>query len=202
MKKILILFAHPAFGRSKINAAMRRAVENLENLTFHDLYSCYPDFHIDVKREQELCENHDIIILQHPFYWYSTPSILKEWLDLVLEHDWAYGKKGTALEGKYFFQALTAGGDDAAYQPSGSNLFTISELTSPYRATANLCKMNWLPPFAVLGIHRGLPDHEIQQLAEEYRKILIAMRDGTFNLTAAADAPYLNTNLRKHILQL
>lgn len=29
--------------------------------------------------------------MQHPFYWYSTPALLKEWQDLVLEHGWAYG---------------------------------------------------------------------------------------------------------------
>ena len=37
MKKILIIFAHPAIARSKINAAMRGAVEDLHGVTFHDL---------------------------------------------------------------------------------------------------------------------------------------------------------------------
>ncbi len=102
MNKVLINFAHPARARSKINNALRAAVENLEDVTFNDLYAAYPDFLIDVKREQRLCENHDVIIFQHPFYWYSTPAIMKEWLDLVLEHGWAYGHEGTALQGKIF----------------------------------------------------------------------------------------------------
>ena len=70
MNKILVLFGHPAFKRSSINAALRDAVENLEGITFHDLYGSYPDFLIDVVHEQKLCESHDIIIFQHPFYWY------------------------------------------------------------------------------------------------------------------------------------
>ncbi|MCU7375699.1 NAD(P)H-dependent oxidoreductase [Paucibacter sp. O1-1] len=69
-------------------------------MTINDLYANYPDFLIDVAREQQLCESHDVIIFQHPFYWYSTPAIVKEWLDLVLEHGWAYGKTGTALKDK------------------------------------------------------------------------------------------------------
>ena len=52
------------------------------------------------KREQELLLQHKIIVWQHPFYWYSSPALLKEWIDLVLEHGWAYGRKGDMLKGK------------------------------------------------------------------------------------------------------
>ena len=195
MNKILILFAHPAFRRSKINAALRAAVENLEGITFHDLYANYPDFLIDVNREKELCESHDIIVLQHPFYWYSTPSIMKEWFDLVLEHDWAYGSKGNALTGKISFEALTAGGGHDNYRADGLNLFTIRELTTPYQATANLCGMKWLPPFGVLGIHMGLPEEELVQHAEQYRRTLIALRDNRLDIERARDHELLNQDL-------
>jgi Flavodoxin-like fold len=76
-KKILILFAHPRLSSSVVQRAMLRAVDGLENVTFHDLYAAYPDFIIDVKREQELLLSHDIIVFQHPFYWYSSPAIIK-----------------------------------------------------------------------------------------------------------------------------
>jgi glutathione-regulated potassium-efflux system ancillary protein KefG len=42
----------------------------------------------------------------HLLYWYSTPAILKEWQDLVLEHVFAYGHEGTKLHGKIFFLRL------------------------------------------------------------------------------------------------
>ncbi len=199
MKKVLILFAHPRISRSKINAALRRGVEHLEGVTFHDLYAHYPDFLIDVEHEQNLCEEHDIIIFQHPFYWYSTPSIIKEWFDLVLQHGWAYGSEGRALEGKYLLQALTAGGDDVTYRKGGANLFTIHELTSPCRATANLCRMQWLPPFVVLGIHRGLPDSRINSFAEDYRRAVIALRDETLSLAKVSRQQYLNSDLNSAI---
>lgn len=195
MKKILIQFAHPALSRSKINKALLAAVTDLDNITVNDLYAAYPDFLIDVKREQQLCESHDVIIFQHPFYWYSTPSIMKEWLDLVLEHGWAYGSQAKALTGKLFLQALSAGGDDNTYRKDGYNEFTIRELTSPYQATAKLCKMDWLPPFAVLGIHRGLADDRVNSHAEDYRRTVIALRDNTLDIQQALRGEYLNSNL-------
>ena len=195
MKKILILFGHPAFRRSTINAALRTAVETLEGLTFHDLYASYPDFLIDVPHEQQLCESHDIIVFQHPFYWYSTPAIVKEWFDLVLEHAWAYGSTGNALKGKITFQALTAGGSQENYCADGLNRFTIRELTTPFRATANLCGMDWLPPFAVLGIHQGLPEKDRVRHAEDYRRTIIALRDDRVDLDRARAGEWLNQDL-------
>ena len=195
MNNILIIFGHPAFRRSTINAALREAVETLDGVTFHDLYASYPDFLIDVYHEQQLCESHDIIIFQHPFYWYSTPAIVKEWFDLVLEHAWAYGSTGTALEGKITFQALTAGGSKENYCADGLNLFTIRELTTPFRATANLCGMDWLPPFAILGIHRGLPEIDRVRHAEDYRRTLVALRDNRVDLDRARAGELLNQDL-------
>ena len=195
MKKILVVFGHPAFRRSKINAALRQAVENLDGVSFHDLYASYPDFLIDVPREQALCEGHDIIVFQHPFYWYSTPAIIKEWFDLVLEYDWAYGSGGNALVGKTTFQALTAGGGQESYRADGLNQFTIRELTTPFRATANLCGMDWLPPFAVLGIHQGIPQAECRRHAQNYRRSLIALRDDRLDLAKARDGELLNQAL-------
>ena len=94
-KRVLILFAHPALQKSRVNRRLVAAVQNLENVTINDLYEEYPDFSIDVKREQALLESHDIIIFQHPLYWYSCPALLKEWQDLVLEYGFAYGAQGT-----------------------------------------------------------------------------------------------------------
>ena len=195
MNRVLINFAHPARSRSKMNNALRAEVEGLENVTINDLYAHYPDFLIDVEREQSLCENHDVIIFQHPFYWYSTPSIMKEWLDLVLQHGWAYGSSATALRGKFFLQALTAGGDDSTYRKDGYNEFTINELTSPYRATANLCGMKWLPPFAVFGIHHGLGSDKIQSFANDYKRCVLALRDGPIDADALRAGRYLNSSL-------
>jgi glutathione-regulated potassium-efflux system ancillary protein KefG len=85
------------------------------------LYEAYPRLDIDVEHEQKLLLEHDVIIFQHPFYWYSTPPILKQWQDLVLQHGWAYGSTGTALQGKTFLSAISAGAGEGAYCSAGYN---------------------------------------------------------------------------------
>lgn len=194
MNKVLINFAHPSRSHSHINKALRAAVENLENVTINDLYAQYPDFLIDVEREQTLCEAHDVIVFQHPFYWYSSPSIVKEWFDLVLEHGWAYGSEGTALNGKLFLQSISAGGDAETYQPDGYNEFTIAQLLSPVQATAKLCGLKWLPPFAVLGVHRGLPPEHITAHAEDYRRIVLGLRDGVIKPKQMEGLAFINSD--------
>lgn len=152
MARVLILFAHPMPRKSRINRAMAAAVRELAGVTFHDLYEAYPDFDIDVAHEQALLREHDVIVAQHPFYWYSAPALMKEWLDLVLEYGFAYGDQGTALHGKRWQQAITTGGPEDAYQTSGYNRFTIRELLAPFEQTANLCGMIYQEPFVVHGV--------------------------------------------------
>ena len=175
-QRILVLLAHPAHRRSRANAALRDAARAVEGLTLHDLYEAYPDFLIDVDHEQALLLKHDVIVFQHPIYWYSSPAMLKEWQDLVLEHGFAYGRAGTALAGKALLSAVTAGGSDAAYGPEGLNRHAIADFLRPFEATARLCRMRWLPPFIVHGTHlldrAGLAPH-----AAAYRALLEGLRD-------------------------
>jgi glutathione-regulated potassium-efflux system ancillary protein KefG len=67
MSRILILFAHPVLEKSRVQSRLVAHTQHLEGVTFHDLYEAYPDFDIDVKKEQQLLLEHDIIIWQHPF---------------------------------------------------------------------------------------------------------------------------------------
>jgi len=192
--RVLILLAHPAFERSRVNRQLAQAVRELPGTTFHDLYEAYPDLDIDVEREQALLSSHTVIVFQHPFYWYSTPAMLKEWQDLVLEHGWAYGASGTALRGKKLLSALTAGGRETTYCPEGHNCFTIRQLLAPIEQTARLCGMDYLPPFVVHGTH-ALTAADIAGHAEAYRRAIVALRDGTIDLEAAREFPRLNSDL-------
>ena len=100
MARLLVCYAHPGHKHSHVNKYMASAAAALDGITFVDLYSDYPRFDIDVDAEQQRLLDHDVILFQFPLFWYSTPSIVKEWQDLVLEHGFAYGKTGRALEGK------------------------------------------------------------------------------------------------------
>ncbi|MEM7414617.1 MAG: NAD(P)H-dependent oxidoreductase [Gemmatimonadota bacterium] len=177
MARVLILFAHPALERSRVHARMLRALPAHPDVTIHDLYEAYPRLDIDVEAEQKLLEAHDVIVFQHPFYWYSTPPILKQWQDLVLEHGWAYGSDAEALKGKTFVSALSAGGTEAAYCSAGYNRFTVRQLLAPVEQTAQLCGMLYLPPFVVFGTHR-MSVEEIEARAQDYATLIEALRSG------------------------
>lgn len=151
--KILILFAHPLFEKSNANNALVSNIPDSPNITFHDLYQEYPEFDIDMKREQELLMLHDIIIWHHPMYWYSCPPLLKQWIDIVLEHGWAYGKEGFALKDKILLQAITTGGRKENYSSTGRDKFSIPQLLVPFSQTVKKCNMIYLPPFVVHGTH-------------------------------------------------
>lgn len=177
MARLLILFAHPRLGRSRVHRRFIREVPSHPDITFHDLYEEYPRLDIDVEREQKLLVEHDVIAFQHPFYWYSTPPILKQWQDLVLEHGWAYGSTGDALEGKTFLSIVSAGGSEAAYCAEGYNHFSVRHLLAPVEQTAILCRMHYLPPFFVFGTHE-MTETDIDRHAGRYRTLLEALVAG------------------------
>lgn len=175
--RVLVLLAHPALHRSRVNRPLAEAARCVRGVTVHDLYESYPDHDVDVAHEQALLLAHDVLVLQHPFYWYSTPSLVKEWIDLVLLFGWAYGPNGTALVGKTWLHAFSTGGPAHAYGPDGHNRFTLRQLLTPLEQTARLCGMRFLPPFAVHGTHR-LDGEGIGHAAARYTEILAALRDG------------------------
>ncbi len=191
MNKILVLFAHPAFHKSRINRKLVDAVKSLEGVTFNDLYDNYPDFYIDVSREQHLLVANDIIVWQHPFYWYNVPALLKEWMDLVLEHGFAYGNNGRALEGKKLLSVISTGGRREVYSAEGRNHYTMNQFLVPLRQSARLCRMAYLPPFVVHGSHTIRPP-EIDRYAEAYRRTLTFLREERFSAKDLSKATYLN----------
>lgn len=195
INRILVLFAHPAFHRSRVNRVLVEAVKAMEGITFHDLYDAYPDFGIDVASEQELLVAHDVVVFHHPFFWYSTPAILKEWQDLVLQHNWAYGHRGTALRGKTLFNVITTGGREEAYRAEGHNRFTMRELLAPVEQTARLCGMDFLPPFVAHGTHR-MGEEEMSLHARDYVLLLDAIRNGSFDFETARSVHRLNKDLQ------
>ena len=192
MASVLVLYAHPAPHKSRINRRLVAAAREVEGVTFRDLYELYPDFLIDVEEEQRLLAEHDVIVLQHPFYWYSAPALVKEYLDLVLTYGWAYGEGGTALKGKIMLQAISAGGPEEVYGPQGRNRFTIRQLLAPFDQTAHLCGMRDLAPHVIHGANQLADAAGIQPHVQRFTRLLTALRDGTLPLEQAASAEKVN----------
>lgn len=149
--KVLVNLFHPHLERSVVNHTWAERLANQPGITLRNLYDLYPDGKIDVAAEQQALAEHDRLVFQHPFYWYSTPPLMKQWLDDVLTYGWAYGPGGNALAGKEWLSAISTGGPADSYQAGGYNRFSMSEFLKPLVQTASLLQTVFLPPFIFHG---------------------------------------------------
>jgi glutathione-regulated potassium-efflux system ancillary protein KefG len=199
--RILVLFAHPRPRQSVVQRAMLAAIAGLSDITVRDLYAEYPDLMIDARREQTELVAHDLIVFQHPLLWYSSPAVVKEWLDVVLEEGWAYGTGGNRLHGKFLLNAISAGGSPEEYHGQGRYRFPIRGLLAPFDQTAHLCGMAWLEPF-VVHAGRRLDAAALSSRAERYRELLIGLRDERLDPhKQLAEGYRLPPNFRSHVAQ-
>jgi putative NADPH-quinone reductase len=187
MSKILVVLAHPNIESSLGN---RTIVEKFKSLhpeaEIDELYKLYPDFRIDVKREQQKLLKADYIILQFPMYWYNAPALLRQWFESVLEHGFAYGSTGKALQGKKLILSITTGSPFDAYRVGGVQNFSIEDLTKGFHQLANLCSMKW-EGFIVTGnlvfLLRDKPEEmkKMMERLERHAQELSAKINGKYN---------------------
>lgn len=148
---ILVLYAHPAPQRSPVNRRLAEAARALPGVTLRDLYELYPDFDIDAEQERALLAGAHLVVFMHPIRWYGMPSMLKEWMDVVLLPGWAYGRGECALRGKGFWLVTTTGSGPEAYQPGGMHGHPVDAFLVPFQQTAALCGMDWIAPLVMHG---------------------------------------------------
>ncbi|WP_113738522.1 NAD(P)H-dependent oxidoreductase [Blattabacterium clevelandi] len=137
---ILFLVAHPNIENSILN---KKIIQNIhhnkykKNIIIRKLYNIYPDFKIKVEEEIRIILNTKFIVFQFPFYWYSYPSLLKEWKDKVFTK--LYKKK--SLSGKHLLVSITTGSEKKTFHAGEKNNFTIDEFLRPIQQTAHICNM-------------------------------------------------------------
>jgi putative NADPH-quinone reductase len=185
MARPIVYYAHPGHRHSHVNRHMAKAAGGLEGVTFVDLYRDYPRFDIDVNMEQRRLLDHDVILFQFPIFWYSTPSIVKEWQDLVLEHGFAYGSGGDRLCDKFLMLAVTGAGPEAAYTDNGYQHYPLRTFLTPLEQTARLCKMRFLAPYVLYSSLRAPLDGEVEPHVAGYVEMLEAIRDDRYDCVAA-----------------
>lgn len=155
MSKTLVIVAHPNLGQSTIN---RRWVAELQKhpgrVTVHSLYEHYPQGRaIDIAAEQRLVDAHARLVLQFPVYWFNCPPLLKQWLDEVFTHGWAYGSKGKSLQSKPLACAVSLGSPAEHYSPTGHLGHTIEQMLLPFELTAIYVGARYQKPFSFSGIN-------------------------------------------------
>lgn len=167
--KTLIVIVHPALHESRVNQRWLSELEPYKDqLTLHNLYAQYPDSKLDVAREQQLLDQHDRIILQFPLYWFSSPPLLKQWLDEVLLEGWAFGKGIDRFRQKTISVAVSAGSEEADYQLQGKYKRDIHSVLSPFELTVRYLNAQSREPFVLFDAGSHTSEAIIEESARQY----------------------------------
>lgn len=175
--KTLVIISHPNINESGSQQFLVQSFPESENVTMHYLEGTYPNGEIDAKKEQALLQEYDRILFQFPFYWYSSPSLLKHWFDEVLEEYFAFGFRGNKLKGKEFGLILVIGVGEKEYQTGGQEGFSISELTKPYQATARKIGMRYLKPLTIFQFPYMTEEQRMELLIQYQQWLMIDQPD-------------------------
>ncbi|MEO8935398.1 MAG: NAD(P)H-dependent oxidoreductase [Burkholderiaceae bacterium] len=173
---IALIYAHPYAERSLANRELLDAIGDLSFVEHRDLYDLYPDFDIDIETEQRRIAEVDIIVIQHPVYWYSMPALMKMWIDEVFALGWAYGTGGNALAGKRMQWVVTTGSDLKAYAEDGPHGHPFEIFVAPMQQTARFCGMQWLEPIVVHDSHSD--QAAVAATGQRYRQRLLDLAAG------------------------
>lgn len=176
MTRAVVIYAHPYPDRSRANRILIEAVRTLDDVTVRPIYDLYPDFAIDEVRERELLAAADLIVWQHPLFWYTVPALLKLWWEKVLAHGWAYGSGGNALVGKRCLWVTTVGGDHASYAHDGMHMLPFSSYVPVVQQTARFCGMLWEDPLILHAAHQ-VHEADLHAFAGRYRARLSQILD-------------------------
>ncbi|PLK70269.1 NADPH oxidoreductase [Rhizobium sp. TH135] len=172
--KILVLTAHPDLSKSQINRVWFNSIAKQQSITIRNLTEIGgPEMRFDKDAEQAILLNHDRIALQFPFYWYSSPPVMKSWMDQVLSYGFAYGPDGDKLKGKELLLLVSTGGPADSYHAGGYNNFSMDEFLKPFQQTAILAQMSYLRPFVFHGMARAT----LQQMADSAASMLAYLQD-------------------------
>ena len=191
MAQLLVYYAHPGHKHSHVNKYMARTASRTGGITCVDHYREYPRFDINVDVEQQRLLDHDVILFQFPLFWYSTPSIIKEWQDLVLEHGFAYGSGGDKLEGKRMMLAITAAGPEDAYSSGGFQHYALRDFLRPLEQTARLCGMRFESPYVLYSSLKAPSTGAVESHVDAYRRLLESVRDDRYDWEEAAQHEFV-----------
>ena len=156
MKKVLVISGHTDLATSVANKTILDTIgQYLPETEIVKLDTLYPDFKIDVDAEQQRLLKADIIVLQFPIFWYSAPSILERWMEETFRHGFSHGSTGNKLKGKKMILSFTTSAPQEMYSHKGAMGYTIEEFLPCYKATCNLCQMEFAGYIYTGGVSYG-----------------------------------------------
>ncbi|MGP2656739.1 NAD(P)H-dependent oxidoreductase [Malaciobacter sp. WC5094] len=173
MNKTLIILAHDDMDNSVLNSRFKKELENQENIIYRDLNALYPNYDIDVQKEQELLKDVSKVVFQFPMYWYSLPSSLKNWIDKVFSYGYSYiiDENGAftplALKDKKFQVIATMGAKEESFV--GEDRLSVKECLNSCFYTAKMLGMKELKPLFFYG---AAYDKLSEEILNKYSNII------------------------------
>ncbi|NUS26847.1 MAG: NAD(P)H-dependent oxidoreductase [Streptomyces sp.] len=136
----------------------------------------------DIAAEQEKIRWSDALILQFPMWWFSTPAILKGWIDRVFTSGFGYGPEvpppyddnGSALAGRRALLSVTLGARETAFSDRGIHGRLTDVLHPLQHGLFWFTGMAPLEPFAVYDTDR-MPAERYAPAREAYARRLDAL---------------------------
>lgn len=105
----------------------------------------------DIQTELDKLLRADLLILNFPMFWCSTPAILKGWIDRVFVSGKVYGGKRFynrgGLRGKRALVSMTVGGQKGMFTPEGVHGPMDEMLKHLLQGTLAYAGLSVLPPF-------------------------------------------------------
>lgn len=169
--KILVIYSHSYPEQSVSGKAILEVFGQDAEVAVRNLEELYPEgTAIDVATEQAELVRADVIVFQHPVFWFNIPSRLKRWMDDVLQYGFAYGTGGDKLHGKKFYHSYTTGAPSETYA-KGSELEQALQLS--VKTSALYCGMDYQGAFPCYG-QLALTNPNTASLAKAHAEALLS----------------------------
>lgn len=172
--KVLVIYSHTYQEQSTAGKAILEVFKKAPGFTVRYLEELYPDpSKIDVAAEQQALVEADVIVFQHPIFWFSMPAALKRYMDEVFQYGFAYGTGGDKLKGKKFIHSFTAGSSAATYEGTEFG----SALVAPLKCTAAYAQMDYVKAAPLYG-QLALTNPNVAEEARQHAEKLVAFIQG------------------------
>ena len=167
--KTVILASHPYPDRSVVNKALWEVAQKAEGAYYRNLETVYGDNLRGFNRaaERRLYQQMERLVLIFPIHWFNLTPMLKAYMNEI----WGSGAP-SELRGKELRVVCTTAGGEDAYSPKGRLGFTIEDVLTPLRASANYTGMKFAKPlcfFAASGDATALRGYQ-ETLAARLRQ--------------------------------
>jgi NAD(P)H dehydrogenase (quinone) len=140
--------------------------------------SAHQAFTSDIQVEIDKLRECDMLILQFPLWWFSTPAILKGWIDRVFVNGLVYGSgrrfDAGGMKGRRAMVSVTTACYPDMVEPDGLLAHLDINLWHLQHGTLAYAGFDVLPPFAAWSIHYTTPQKRAEYL-ETYAQRLRAI---------------------------